>query len=95
MVPTPHSRRNDIFTNQRFDGVFILDITPTLLNLYGLPIPADMDGHLVTAFSHEPRQEPRLRTGEATDRSGTGNEQNSDEEASEVESRLRGLGYIE
>jgi len=84
-----------IKANQRLDGVSIMDIAPTVLNLYGLPIPADMDGRLVAAFFQDGRAEQRAHVGETQQESDTKDEQYSAEEASEVENRLRGLGYIE
>jgi arylsulfatase A-like enzyme len=72
-----------------------MDIAPTVLSLYGLPIPTDMDGRLVTAFFQDARAEQRAHIEETQQESDTKDEQYSAEEASEVESRLRGLGYIE
>lgn len=83
-----------IAANRRLDGVSITDIAPTILDLYGLAVPANMDGHLVTAFFQDAREEQRIRAKETQQESGQ-DEQYSAQEASEVEDRLRGLGYIE
>jgi predicted AlkP superfamily phosphohydrolase/phosphomutase/tetratricopeptide (TPR) repeat protein len=40
-------------------GPSVLDITPTLLTLYGLPVGADMDGKVLTGAFEEP---PEVRT---------------------------------
>ena len=84
-----------IVANHRLDGVSILDIAPTLLNTFGLPVPADMDGHLATALFQDARQELQSYAKETPDESPTEGDQYSAEEASEVTNRLRGLGYIE
>jgi len=84
-----------IVANQRLDGISILDIAPTILNLYELPIPSDMDGHLITPLFQDAREEHRVPTQETQQDDYGSDEQYSPEDASEVESRLRGLGYIE
>jgi predicted AlkP superfamily phosphohydrolase/phosphomutase len=86
---------DDIVANQRLDGVSIPDITPTLLNPYGLPIAGDMDGHLVTSLFRDTREEHRVLTQEAQRGDYEGDKNHSPQDVSEVESRPRGLGYIE
>ena len=42
--------------NQGFDGPSLLDVAPTILTLYGLPVGEDMDGKvLAPAFAREPK----------------------------------------
>jgi bisphosphoglycerate-independent phosphoglycerate mutase (AlkP superfamily) len=33
----------------RLEGLEIRDMAPTILNLFGLPIPADMEGKVISA----------------------------------------------
>jgi len=77
----------------------LLDLTPTILHLRGLPIPADMDGkvltqsfdpawlssHPVTTTDESLRFTPSADTGETYD----------DAEKKVLEDRLRSLGYID
>lgn len=42
--------------DERIYGTTLLDITPTILTLFGLPLAQDMDGRLMTqAFEHSPQ----------------------------------------
>ena len=41
--------------DERIYGATLLDVTPTILTLFGLPVADDMDGRvLVQAFDHRP-----------------------------------------
>ena len=81
----------------RIAGAGIIDVAPTILAALGEPIPDYMDGRVlaglfdrqidITSTSGEPREEPPAPEGV-----GDGY---SDEEAEEIASRLRGLGYID
>jgi predicted AlkP superfamily phosphohydrolase/phosphomutase/tetratricopeptide (TPR) repeat protein len=52
-VKGPHIRRDE-----RIYGASLLDVTPTILTLFGLPVGEDMDGRvLVQAFEEPPRVE--------------------------------------
>jgi predicted AlkP superfamily phosphohydrolase/phosphomutase len=83
----------------RLDNADIVDVTPTLLYLLGLPVPDDVDGRvLLEAFTEEhvarhghpvPRDSSGGPSSERTDNTY------SDEESDQVAERLRGLGYIE
>jgi predicted AlkP superfamily phosphohydrolase/phosphomutase/tetratricopeptide (TPR) repeat protein len=90
-------------------GASLLDITPTILTLFGLPIGADMDGRvLVEAFSPPPRIE-RIeswdKSASRTDSSGGGIEQEqtrqaprarrSADEEKEVIRQFVEMGYIQ
>jgi predicted AlkP superfamily phosphohydrolase/phosphomutase len=77
----------------------IVDVTPTLLYLLGLPVPEDMDGKvLLQAFTDEFTTSHSVTTrGDGDDRSSTGQSDQtySEDESDKVAERLRGLGYIE
>jgi len=76
-------------------GARIVDIAPTLLHLLGLPVPEDMEGRVLTgALSDEFAAHHPIQRGQATPASEAKREL-SDDEARQVESRLRGLGYLE
>jgi len=70
-------------------AVQIVDIVPTLLAAWGLPVPEEADGRvLVEAFLHPP-EERRLASGEAEGKSW------SEEGSQEVLDRLQALGYLD
>jgi predicted AlkP superfamily phosphohydrolase/phosphomutase len=74
-------------------GAGIVDMAPTILAALGEPIPDDMDGrviHELFALPLDAEVSGAASSGPAPD-AGDGY---SHEEAEEVESRLRGLGYL-
>jgi predicted AlkP superfamily phosphohydrolase/phosphomutase len=74
----------------------VADITPTLLALAGLPIPASLDGRpLREAFTEEQNRAVRL-VEEVAAASPTSHDgpQLTDGEIAELEERLRSLGYL-
>jgi predicted AlkP superfamily phosphohydrolase/phosphomutase len=73
----------------------LMDVAPTLLHLFGVPIPEDMDGKvLVELFRPEFLAAQPVRTGGV---SGIASRDTgyTDEERSKVEERLQALGYLE
>ncbi|NLE75931.1 MAG: hypothetical protein GX605_04165, partial [Chloroflexi bacterium] len=75
----------------------IIDLAPTILHLFGVPIPADTDGRVlreVWAPDHEPRTRAEQRAS-APAGQGDGGADYSEEEAELIAERLRGLGYVE
>jgi len=75
------------------DGARIIDLAPTILHILGQPVPADMDGRVLTnALSTE------LRGKSAAVSAATTTSQTqvdfTDAEQAEVEERLRALGYL-
>jgi predicted AlkP superfamily phosphohydrolase/phosphomutase len=79
-------------------GLFasIEDIAPTIQYLLGEPIPDDMEGRLIDAAIDPALLESRPPAYAAADvRVSTGVRAFEDNEAGDVQNRLRGLGYIE
>ena len=75
----------------------LIDISPTILHLLGVPVPEDMDGQVLEGiFKPEFLAAHPLRSGAASGTSGL--EQASgytEEESAKVEERLQALGYLE
>jgi predicted AlkP superfamily phosphohydrolase/phosphomutase len=79
-------------------GLFasIEDIAPTIQYLLGEPIPETMEGRLIDAAIHPALLESRPPAYVAADvELSSGVRAFADDEAGEVQDRLRGLGYIE
>jgi len=79
------------------EGARILDITPTVLYLLGLPIPEDMDGRVLEELfdpayleAHPIRKGPPVGK---RDRPGAPSPY-SEEEVEQITAHLRGLGYL-
>lgn len=92
-----------IMPGTTIEGAELIDMPPTILHLLGEPVPAIMDGKVLTqAFSpihlatHPPVVEDgrRKTEGEEWIASVSSGESYSEEEAHLVEERLRGLGYL-
>lgn len=86
------------FVLGRFDwqGTRLIDMAPTILDLFGQPVPKDMDGHVLEEL-FEPGfigQRP-VQFGVSAGLDEERGDRYSDEEAAIVEERLKGLGYIE
>lgn len=81
-------------------GISIVDLAPTILHLIGLPVPAEMDGRIISRCFKEEYQTATVR-GEARREPFTGEgperdvETYSPDEEEEIRKRLRDLGYIE
>jgi predicted AlkP superfamily phosphohydrolase/phosphomutase len=80
----------------RVDGAGIVDVTPTVLYLLGLPVGADMDGRVIEAMFGHPLPRPvesipSWETGEPK-KPGTPIPSPIDEE---LRQQLRALGYIQ
>ena len=71
----------------------IIDLAPTILHILNTPVPADMDGRVLsTALTPELRARTVQMSGESQ---STQNQVDlSDAEQAEVEERLRALGYL-
>ncbi len=79
-------------------GASLLDITPTLLTLFGLPVAEDMDGKvLIHAFEEEPEIETIKSWGNIKGKDGThpADFEQSKEDAKAELQQLIDLGYVE
>jgi len=79
-------------------GASLLDITPTLLTLFGLPVAQDMDGKVLVQAFDEPPEIETIKSWEnvkgADGRHPTQIEQDEDEMQAELQ-QLIDLGYVE
>lgn len=88
----------DIRRDERIYGATVLDICPTLLTLFNLPIAQDMDGKpLVTVFSEPPKIEtvPSWDAVNGADGSHPAGTRLEAGEAREALKQLEALGYIQ
>ncbi len=84
--------------DERIYGASILDVTPTILTLYGLPIGADMDGNVLVNAFEEPMIPEKIDSWE--DVPGDSGQHPADKQedpyaAAEAMEQLIELGYIE
>ncbi|MGA7235314.1 MAG: alkaline phosphatase family protein [Bryobacteraceae bacterium] len=84
--------------DERIYGASVLDVAPTLLALYGLPVGADMDGRVLTAAFEDPPEIAVIPSWE--DVPGEDGRHPSDTRldpiaAAEALEQLAALGYIE
>jgi predicted AlkP superfamily phosphohydrolase/phosphomutase len=88
---------NAIKAGERLSRCSILDVAPTVLYLMGLPIPSDMDGQVIEEavspsyldthpIEFVDVEQPVFEEKEGHDY--------TEEEAKDIEDRLRGLGYL-
>lgn len=70
----------------------LIDITPTVLHLIGLPVPADMDGRVLEEIFVQP---PDVRYEDVDNSVVKEAQEYTGEEAELIEQRLKGLGYVE
>jgi predicted AlkP superfamily phosphohydrolase/phosphomutase len=81
----------------RIEGARIEDVAPTVLHALGVPVPEDMDGRVATeALAPRLASAPVSYAASRGEDGGSaaGQTDYSDEEAAQVEERLRSLGYI-
>ena len=81
----------------KIENARLIDLAPTLLHLFGVAVPEDMDGHvLVDAFGSEFLAAHPVKSGAASGTSGDDRHSGyTDEESAKVEERLQALGYLE
>ncbi len=89
----------DVVAARELGDVSVLDITPTILALLGLPVAEDMDGKVLTEAIDPSflRAHPvgTVETYEDAEREGVDEEPIESPVDDEVRERLRSLGYIE
>ena len=75
----------------------LIDLAPTILHLFGVSVPDDMDGRVLSEiFRPEFLASHPVQTGAATGTSWRDTESGyTEEESSKVEERLQALGYLE
>jgi predicted AlkP superfamily phosphohydrolase/phosphomutase len=71
----------------------ILDLAPTIMHLLGEPVPRSMDGQVLNQIFSNP-SEVTFGDAESEDVGAAGLAELSDDEAAQVEERLRSLGYL-
>ncbi len=76
---------------QKVEGASILDLAPTILHLMEVPVPEDMDGRVLTSLLSF--DWPVTYTSATEEAAGIGTPL-SREETTEIEERLRSLGYL-
>jgi predicted AlkP superfamily phosphohydrolase/phosphomutase len=80
----------DVAPGAAVAGARLIDLAPPSLHLFGLPVPADMDGRVLTELLSGAQAVAVAGAGEYRGRQ----EDFSAEEQAEVEARLRDLGYL-
>jgi predicted AlkP superfamily phosphohydrolase/phosphomutase/tetratricopeptide (TPR) repeat protein len=75
-------------------GANLLDVAPTVLELYGLPIGEDMEGKPLATVFREPREPRFIPTWETTERSAPSSLLTDDESRALLET-FAALGYID
>ncbi len=71
----------------------LYDLAPTILHLFGLPIPDDMDGKVITGILDTSEQAKEIQTQKA-DAEAQSTEGLTPEEEAELREKLMGLGYL-
>jgi len=79
---------------ERIHQAALIDIAPTVLYLAGIPIPEDMDGHVLDLFADQRMTTtPPIYAQDTTIYKGVDYDYTPEEERN-VEEQLRGLGYM-
>ncbi len=84
--------------DERIYGASLVDIAPTILTLYGLPVGDDMDGRALVEIFEEPREVKRIPSWEGLPGDfgeHTSKEQLSPQESEELLRQFVALGYID
>lgn len=82
----------------KIEGARLIDVAPTLLYLLGQKVPDDMDGRVLTeAFSPQFLEQHATQYGAAAGDASADKENASysEQEAAQIEARLKALGYID
>ncbi len=85
----------DIAKGREIKGAQITDITPTILHMFGLPVPEDMDGRALKEI-FRPGSEPAEQKVSYTepDREKRERHMQKKEDEEKIKQRLKDLGYI-
>jgi predicted AlkP superfamily phosphohydrolase/phosphomutase len=76
------------------DNISTIDIVPTVLYAFGLPIPDYIDGKVITqTFTEEFRKKNQVTYGADTSKKDVTEEEFSSEDEEAIKDRLKGLGY--
>ena len=87
---------NGIKTNVRLERFHLQDIAPTILYSLGNPIPSDMDGRVLEdIYTSEYLSDHPILSTDESDSHSESEIVYSQNEAEEIQRRLRSLGYIE
>jgi predicted AlkP superfamily phosphohydrolase/phosphomutase len=78
----------------QFHGANLVDLLPTILYLFDVPIPEDLDGRVVEDLFSSEFQRKTKRTEKISYQRATGSEQLTTDEEEEIINRLKGLGYM-
>jgi len=100
--PTSHHSPTGIFVahgpcvikGKEILGAGIIDIAPTLLHIFGLPIPADYDGRVLNEI-FETKIQPRTATVSPQKPSRIPGDGYSPDEETRIRERLKALGYLD
>ena len=106
-TPNPNSFRSGTHTNKGIvaisgdvvkvgplGGASVMDIAPTILHLMGLPVPSDMDGHVLSeALEKEFVERSPVEYTRPSDTGQSAHRLTAEEEA-KIEDNLKALGYI-
>jgi predicted AlkP superfamily phosphohydrolase/phosphomutase len=83
-------------TNAKIDQARIIDLAPTILHMYNIPIPSDMDGHVLKAIfdlsSNLSKKEIKYQKYKKYERK---NDSITENDKEEVKKRLKALGYLD
>ncbi len=71
----------------------LYDLAPTIMHLFGLPVPDDMDGKVLSGILDETERAKKIESQHATDE-GQATEGLTPEEEAELREKLMGLGYL-
>jgi predicted AlkP superfamily phosphohydrolase/phosphomutase len=87
----------EILGGKEIQGAKIIDVAPTVLHLMGLPVPANMDGMVLTEVFSPSFLEEHPITYDGPTQGGMAKEAGkvlSEDEEETVKARLRALGYL-
>lgn len=79
----------------RGEDLSLIDLTPTILHILGMPVPSDMDGHVLTGVLDPAWSAAHpIVPGDPATSDAVKKLDLSEEEREEIRNRLRGMGYV-